>query len=38
MSDHQPTGTVVWKDLTVENADVIVIRDPAGAVMALINE
>ena len=23
MSDDQPAGTIVWKDLTVENADVI---------------
>lgn len=23
MSDTHPTGTIVWKDLTVENADVI---------------
>jgi hypothetical protein len=23
MSDDQPTGTIVWKDLTVEKADVI---------------
>lgn len=67
MSDNQPTGTIVWKDLTVENAEVedidssirravelgghlidgprkmgknrfCVIRDPAGAVMALISE
>lgn len=31
MSDDQPTGTIVWKDLTVENADVI--RDFYGEVV-----
>lgn len=36
MSDEQPTGTVVWKDLTVENADVI--RDFYGEVVGWKHE
>jgi len=36
MSDDQPTGTIVWKDLTVENADVI--RDFYGEVVGWKHE
>ena len=62
MSDDQPTGTIVWKDVNVEDIDSSMrravelgghlihgprnmgknrfceVRDPAGAVMALISE
>ena len=36
MSDDQPAGTIVWKDLTVENADVI--RDFYGEVVGWKHE
>jgi len=36
MRDNQPTGTIVWKDLTVENADVI--RDFYGEVVGWKHE
>ena len=36
MSDDQPAGTIVWQDLTVENADVI--RDFYGEVVGWRHE
>ena len=36
MSDPQPAGTIIWKDLTVENADVI--RDFYGEVVGWKHE
>ena len=36
MNDKQPTGTIIWKDLTVENADVI--RDFYGEVVGWKHE